>query len=175
MNFKRLGTIGAVAIAGSLLLASCAANEAPSGGETEGGSDLSGTLVGAGASSQGSAQEAWIAGFQEANPDVTINYDPAGSGAGRETFLAGGSQFAGSDRAFNDEELAAGGFAACAPDSGLVELPLYISPIAVIFNLEGVDSLNLDAATIAGIFAGSITSWDDPAIAEQNPEATLPA
>jgi phosphate transport system substrate-binding protein len=175
VNFKRLGTIGAVAIAGSLLLASCAANEEPTGDETEAASELSGTLVGAGASSQGSAQEAWIAGFQEANPDVTINYDPAGSGAGRETFLAGGSQFAGSDRAFNDEELAAGGFAACAADSGLVELPLYISPIAVIFNLEGVDSLDLDAATIAGIFAGTITSWDDPAIADQNPDATLPA
>ena len=62
--------------------------------------DLSGTLVGGGASSQDAAQEAWVAGFQTANPDVTIDYDPAGSGAGREMFIAGGERFAGSDRAF---------------------------------------------------------------------------
>lgn len=174
MKLKRFGMIGAVAVAGTMLLASCAANEG-GGGSTEEPSGLSGTLTGAGASSQGSAQEAWIAGFQGANPDVTINYDPSGSGAGRETFIAGGSDFAGSDRAFNDEEIAAGEWGACAPDSGIVELPLYISPIAVIFNLEGVDTLDLDAATIAGIFAGKITSWDAPEIAEQNPDVTLPA
>ena len=171
MNIKRSGGIAAIALVGALALASCAANE---GGETEAPSDLSGTLVGAGSSAVGAAQETWIAEFQTANPDVTITYDPAGSGAGRETFLAGGSDFAGTDRAFNDEEVAAGGFASCAEDSGIVQLPLYISPIAVIFNLEGVDSLDLDADTIAGIFAGTITNWSDAAIADQNEGVELP-
>jgi phosphate transport system substrate-binding protein len=120
------------------------------------------------------AQQAWIAEFQNANPDVTIDYDPSGSGAGRDTFLEGASGYAGSDRAFNDEEIAAGGFAGCAPDSTIIQLPLYISPIAVIFNLEGVDSLNLDPATIAGIFAGEITNWNDPAIAATNEGVELP-
>ncbi|HET6672337.1 MAG TPA: phosphate ABC transporter substrate-binding protein PstS, partial [Agromyces sp.] len=137
-------------------------------------SALSGNLVGAGASSQDAAQQAWIAGFQTANPDVTIDYDPSGSGAGRETFLEGASDFAGSDRAFNDEEIAAGGFAMCAPDTSIVELPLYVSPIAVIFNLDGIDSLDLDPATLAGIFAGTITNWNDPAIAATNEGVTLP-
>jgi phosphate transport system substrate-binding protein len=172
VNFKRLGTIGAIAIAGSIVLSSCAANE---GGTDVPAESLSGSLVGAGSSAVGAAQETWIAEFQTANPDVTITYDPSGSGAGRETFLGGGSDFAGTDRAFNDEEVAAGGFASCAPDSGIVQLPLYVSPIAVIFNLEGVDTLNMDSATIAGIFAGTITSWDDPAIVEQNEGVELPA
>ncbi|WP_309710294.1 phosphate ABC transporter substrate-binding protein PstS [Pseudolysinimonas sp.] len=172
MNITRSGGIAAIALVGAIALASCAANE---GGETEAPSDLSGTLVGAGSSAVGAAQETWIAEFQTANPDVTITYDPAGSGAGRETFLAGGSDFAGTDRAFKDEEIAAGGFASCAADSGIVQLPLYISPIAVIFNLEGVDTLNLDADTIAGIFAGTITSWDAPEIADQNADVELPA
>lgn len=171
----RLGGFAALALAGTMLLASCAANEGGTDEPTEGGSDLAGTLTGAGSSAVGAAQEVWIAEFQGANSGVTINYDPSGSGAGRETFLAGGSDFAGTDRAFNDEEIAAGGFASCAPDSGIVQLPLYISPIAVIFNLEGVDSLNLDANTIAGIFAGTITSWDAPEIAEQNADVELPA
>lgn len=173
MNFKRVGTISAIAVAGTILLSSCAANET---GTTEPtASALSGTLVGAGSSAVGAAQETWIAEFQTANEGVTITYDPSGSGAGRETFLGGGSDFAGTDRAFKDEEIAAGGFAACAPDSGIVQLPLYISPIAIIFNLEGIDSLDLDAPTIASIFAGAITSWDAPEIASQNEGVALPA
>jgi phosphate transport system substrate-binding protein len=177
---KRFAGFAGLALVGALALSSCAANEgtapAASGGtgSEAPASELSGDLVGAGASSQGSAQEAWYAAFQTANPDVTVTYDPSGSGAGREAFTEGGVDFAGSDRAFNDEEIAEGGWAACAPDTGIVELPLYVSPIAVIFNLEGVDSLNLDAATVANIFNGTITNWNDPAIAALNEGATLP-
>ncbi|CAN5147449.1 phosphate ABC transporter substrate-binding protein PstS [soil metagenome] len=174
MSFKRLGTIGAIAIAGTILLSSCAANEGTPAETDAPVSDLSGTIDGAGASSQGSAQEAWIASFQTANPDVTINYDPSGSGAGREAFIAGGVSFAGTDSALKQEEID-GGFAACVPDTGYIQVPAYISPIAVIFNVDGVDELNLDAATIAGIFKGTITSWDDPAIAALNEGAKLPA
>jgi phosphate transport system substrate-binding protein len=173
VNLTRFGVPAVIAMTAAIALSSCASNE---GGATaeESTSTLAGNLVGAGASSQDAAQQAWIAGFQTANPDVTIDYDPSGSGAGRETFLEGASDFAGSDRAFNDEEIAAGGFAKCAPDTDIVELPMYISPIAVIFNVEGVDTLNLDAATIAGIFAGDIAKWNDPAIVALNPDATLP-
>jgi len=172
VNFKRVGTISAIAVAGTILLSSCAANET---GTTEPtAAALSGTLVGAGSSAVGAAQTTWIAEFQTANPDVTITYDPSGSGAGRETFLAGGSDYAGTDRAFNDEEIAAGGFGSCAPDSGIVQLPLYISPIAIIFSLEGVDSLNMSADLIAGIFAEQITNWNDPAIAALNEGVALP-
>jgi len=174
VNLKRFGVPAVIAVTAAIALSSCASNEAGASAPSESASSLSGNLVGAGASSQDAAQQAWIAAFQTANPDVTIDYDPSGSGAGRETFLEGASDFAGSDRAFNDEEIAAGGFAKCAPDTDIVELPVYISPIAVIFNVEGVDSLDLDAATVAGIFAGTITKWNDPAIASQNPDATLP-
>jgi phosphate transport system substrate-binding protein len=174
VNLKRFGVPAVIAVTAAIALSSCASNEGGAAAPSESASSLSGNLVGAGASSQDAAQQAWIAGFQTANPDVTIDYDPSGSGAGRETFLEGASDFAGSDRAFKAEEVAAGGFKKCAADSGIVELPLYISPIAVIFNLDGVDSLDLDAATVAGIFAGTITNWNDPAIAATNPKADLP-
>ncbi|MEO8261674.1 MAG: phosphate ABC transporter substrate-binding protein PstS [Pseudolysinimonas sp.] len=173
MKITRFGAIGAIALAGAFALSSCAANEGGTGGE-ESPSTLSGTLVGAGSSAQGSAQEAWIAAFQTANPDVDITYDPTGSGAGRETFIAGGSDWAGSDSALNDDELA-GTFGSCAPDATAYDLPTYISPIVVIYNVEGVDELNLDAPTLAHIFKGDITSWDDPAIAALNEGVTLPA
>ena len=168
----RLGGIAALAIVGSIVLSSCAANEDAPAEDTT--STLAGTIDGSGASSQGSAQEAWITAFQLANPDVTITYDPAGSGAGREAFIAGGVSFAGTDSSLKDEEIA-GGFAGCVADSGYIEVPVYISPIAVIFNVEGVDELNLDAATLAGIFKGTITTWNDAAIVALNPDAKLPS
>jgi phosphate transport system substrate-binding protein len=171
VKITRLGAIGAIALAGAFALASCAANEGGTGDQPA--SDLKGTLNGAGSSAQGAAQEAWIAAFQTANPDVTINYDPSGSGAGRETFIAGGSDWAGSDSALKDEELAST-FASCAPDSKAIDIPTYISPIAVVYKVDGVDNLQLDAATIAHIFKGDITNWNDPAIAALNDGVTLP-
>src|SRR5690606_3123968 len=169
----RLAGWGALALAGALALSSCAANEQPSGDGGTTGSTLSGTFNGAGASSQGSAQDAWVAAFQTANPEVTVNYDPRGSGAGRETFIGGGSDWAGSDSALSDEELA-GSFGSCAADSKALDIPTYISPIAVIFNVEGVKELNLDAATLAKIFKGDITKWNDPAIAALNEGTSFP-
>lgn len=176
MKISRIAQVGAVAAVAALALAGCAANETPSSDPTGDApvSDLSGELSGGGASSQEVAVQAWTAGFQTTNPDVTINYDPAGSGAGRESFQAGAFPFAGSDRAFKVEELEAGPFDGCVEGSSIIELPTYISPIAVIFNLDGVDSLNLDAATIAGLFSGAITNWNDPAIAALNEGVELP-
>ena len=173
MKITRIARISAVGAVAALALAGCAANEAPaSDSDAAVASNLEGTLKATGASSQGAAQEAWVAAFQTANTGVTINYEPTGSGTGRENFIAGASDFIGSDRAFKLDEFA-DGFKTCSSE-GIVEVPLYISPVAVAFNLEGVDELNLDAKTIAGIFAGSITNWNDEAIAAQNEGVELP-
>lgn len=168
----RLSGIAAIAVASSILLASCAANEPAPGGESP--SSLSGTLVGGGASSQDAAQQAWVAAFQTANTGVTVEYAPTGSGAGRDNFIAGANNFTGSDRAFKDDELAKDNFAPCVAGTPIVEIPNYISPIAIIFKLDGITSLKLDAATIAGIFKGDIKKWNDSKIASQNAGTTLP-
>lgn len=116
--------------------------------------------------------QSWVAGFGAANPDVTVAYDPVGSGGGRTQFVEGGVAFAGSDAPLDEAELAAAQ-ERCAPGQ-VAELPLYISPIAVVFNLEGIDTLNLGPATVAGIFDRQITRWDDPAIVAENPDVALP-
>jgi phosphate transport system substrate-binding protein len=164
--------VGALALS----LAACGSDPGaaePAGEGSESAMDLSGELNGGGSSAQESAMEAWRAGFQSLNPDVTVNYDPVGSGGGREQFIAGGTAFAGSDAYLDDEELAAAE-AQCG-EGGVIEYPAYISPVAVAFNLEGVDTLNMTPETIAGIFAGEITAWDDEAIAADNPDAELPS
>ena len=107
-----------------------------------------------------------------ANPDVTVNYDPAGSSSGREQFLSGGLAFAGSDAALDDDELKAGKDR--CPGGDAIDLPLYVSPVAVIYNLEGVEELTLSPEVIADIFNQKISKWNDPAITALN-EGVEPA
>ena len=177
MKLHRTSRLAAVLAAGSLALAACGGSAeetaTPGSPAASKGPALTGTLAGAGASSQTSAVEAWTAGFQTENEGVTINYDPVGSGGGRDAFTAGGVDFAGSDRDMKPEELTAAA-KRCAPGASVVNLPLYISPIAIAFNLEGVEALNLKPATIAQIFNQKIKKWNDPAIKADNPDATLP-
>ena len=164
----------------ALVLAACggddadtgAGSTADSGSEASGGGDLNGNLNGAGASSQAAAMSAWQAGIQAVNPDLTVNYDPVGSGGGREQFTAGGTDFAGSDAALDEEERAT---ATERCGTGYIQIPGYVSPVAVAFNVPGIESLNMDADLIANIFNQQVTTWDDPAIAELNPEVDLPS
>src|SRR5690349_2347491 len=122
------------------------------------GGDLSGQIAGAGSTAQEAAQEAWIAEFENANSGATVSYDAVGSGGGREQFIAGGVAYAGSDAALEEEE---GELEKAAKRCGagkLVEVPAYVSPIAIIYNLEGVESLQLDPQTLAKIFNQEITT-----------------
>jgi len=185
---KRLsfrGRTGAVALAGvlALSLAACSSNSdnptpsgegtTPGGEATEAPAELSGTLAGAGASSQEAAEAGWIAGFAELQPGVSVTYDAVGSGGGREQFIAGSVQFAGSDAALKEDEITAAG-ERCGGEA--LELPLYISPIAVIYNLPDVSAehIQMSAETIAKVFNGDITKWNDPAIAAENEGVDLP-
>ncbi len=135
---------------------------------------LSGNLAGAGASSQEKAMGGWIAGFGDSNPDVLVSYDPVGSGGGRKQFLDGATLFAGSDAALKPEEVTSA-TARCF-DGEPLQLPLYISPIAIVYNIPSLEAehLQLSAETTAKIFNREITAWNDPAIAAENPGVTLP-
>jgi phosphate transport system substrate-binding protein len=169
----------ALAACGALALgaAACGGDDDDNGGGSGGGggsssSSLSGEIAGAGSSAQEAAQEAFIANFQKANSDVTISYDPVGSGGGREQFIAGGVAFAGSDSPLAEDEYADAKKRCSGGD--VVQVPDYISPIAVVYNLNGVDNLQLSADTIAGIFAQKIKNWNDPKIKADNPGVDLP-
>jgi phosphate transport system substrate-binding protein len=181
VNIKRIGTVAAIAIAGAVVLSSCAANEdagnggssSPSAASGVDYSKLSGTLTGSGSSAQQTAEATWAAGFQEQASGVTVNYSPDGSGAGRENFISGAADFAGSDAALKDEELS-GEFKACKAGTKGIDIPVYISPIAIAYKVDGVSDLTLDAKSIAGIFSGKITKWNDSEIASLNDGAKLP-
>lgn len=167
MKASLYGRTAAVMAVGALALTACGGG---GGGSSEG--EVSGTLTGAGASSQEAAMTSWSDGVTGEYSDLSVRYSPDGSGAGREAFLAGGADFAGSDAVMDDEEYESSQ-EVCGPD-GAFHVPVYISPIAIAFNLEGVDSLNMDAETLAQVFSGEITTWDDSQIADQNEGVDLP-
>lgn len=173
MVVSRLGRWIAFAATGALLLTGCGSDN-PTGisMDAAGTSDVSGTLSGVGASSQQAVITSWQTGFQLMAPKANMQYSPDGSGAGRKALIAGAADYAGSDAHLKTEEFE-DTKAVCGPD-GAINIPVYVSPIAVAFNVPGIESLNLDAATIAKIFKGEISSWNDPVIAAQNESVQLP-
>lgn len=175
MSMKKLATPLALFTASALALTGCASNNPTSGAPAASGAAgaLSGSISGAGASSQEQAMTAWSTGFKAVQSGVTVQYNSVGSGSGRKNFLAGQVAFAGSDAALKTDEYEASK-ALCGPQ-GAFSIPAYVSPIAIAYNLKDVKGLKLDADTAAKIFKGTITSWNDPAIAALNAGVTLPA
>lgn len=155
-------------------VAACGSSSNESTGGS-GGGEVSGEIAGAGSTAQQAAQEAWLAEFENENSGATVSYDAVGSGGGREQFIAGGVAYAGSDAAFSTEEGELEKAEKRCEPGKLIEVPDYISPIAIIYNLPGVEELKLDPETLAKIFAQEITTWNDPAIAKDNPGVELPS
>src|SRR5262245_29697991 len=172
MDTRRSAAVIVALLALSVVAASCS-NDTSTSSSGASAAALSGELNGSGSSAQQAAMQAWIANFTSDQPDLTINYDPSGSGAGREQFTGGAVDFAGSDSYFADQELKAA-IDRCGGEDNLIELPVYISPIAVVFNLQGIDSLKMTPDVIAKIFNGDITKWNDSALTQLNPDAQLP-
>jgi phosphate transport system substrate-binding protein len=167
--------LGLAACGGGSSSSSSSSNES-SESESEGGgapsTEASGEIAGAGSTAQEAAQKAWIAEFENANGGATISYDGVGSGGGREKFISGGVAYAGSDTPLSESEGELGkAIKRCEPGQ-LVEVPDYISPIAIIYNLPGVEELKLE--TLAKIFNQEIENWNDPEIAKENPGVELP-
>ncbi|OAN42216.1 phosphate ABC transporter substrate-binding protein PstS [Mycolicibacterium iranicum] len=177
---KSFGTTVSVAAIAALTLAGCGSdNNAPSGSSESGNASASAADCGGknAVTAEGStAQQNAIALFNQVWSQKcqgkNLSYNPTGSGAGREQFVAGNVDFAGSDSAIKDEQ-AAQAAERCGGNPAW-NLPLVFGPIAMAYNVEGVEGLVLNGDTLAKIFQGQITKWNDPAIAALNEGKTLP-
>lgn len=184
-------TVGAVAITGALVLSACGSDDnsddsksSPSSsssasGSSGGGSNAagitcaSGKLLASGSTAQQNAIEAWVKDYQQSCSGATINYKASSSGEGIIDFNQGTDAFAGSDSPLKPAEVEASK-KACTGGQG-INIPMVGGPIAIGYNLPGVDNLVLNASTLAKIFNGKITTWNDPAIAALNSGAHLPS
>lgn len=169
-------------MAGTLALAACGSDNtgtsaAPSasGGSTAANAAdcASGTFTAAGSSAQKPAFNAWIQGYQTQCANASVNYDGQGSGNGRTQFEQKQVPLAGSDSYLPAKETAAAD-ARCTGGKA-IDLPMVLTPVALVYNIKGVSSLTLTPSIIAKIFSGKITTWNDPEIAAANKGVTLPA
>ncbi|MDY3128036.1 MAG: phosphate ABC transporter substrate-binding protein PstS [Corynebacterium sp.] len=189
-NFKRSAAVIGVVAASSAALVACSnsSDQASNGSDSSakgssessvelpGGYTLSGAtggLVAEGASSQQNAMDYFGAKFQEVtNGDSYLEYNPTGSGSGRTNFVAGQVVFAGSDSPLAEDQVEPAK-KRCGGNEAW-HLPFVIGPVAIAYNLEGVEKLNLTTQTVADIFSGKITTWNDPKIAAENAGVELP-
>ncbi|GAA2504113.1 phosphate ABC transporter substrate-binding protein PstS [Winogradskya humida] len=176
MKLQRYYVAG-IAMTAAFALTACGSDNAeePTAGAASAaaGNCAAGQLTAQGSSAQKNAMDEWIKTYQGQCADAKIGYEGTGSGAGIQAFIAGTADFAGSDSALKPEEQPQAD--AKCPGGQALNLPMVTGPIAVVYNVEGVKDLNLSSATIAKIFAGTIKTWNDPAIAAENSGATLPS
>lgn len=130
-------------------------------------------LTDAGSTAQENAMEQFVYAYIHACPGHTLDYNADGSGAGVKHFINNETDLAGSDVPL-DPASGQKDRAAERCGSPAWDLPTVFGPIAVTYNLNAVGTLNLDGPTVAKIFNGGITTWDDPAIKSLNAGAALP-
>ncbi|WP_077087661.1 phosphate ABC transporter substrate-binding protein PstS [Mycobacterium rhizamassiliense] len=129
-------------------------------------------LTAEGSSAQQNAMAVFTQMWSQYCPGKGLSYNPTGSGAGREQFIAGHADFAGSDSPLTADQIGpaarrCGGYPAW-------DLPLVFGPIALVYNVPGLPTLTLNGDALAKIFTGRITSWNDPILAALNPGQTMP-
>jgi phosphate transport system substrate-binding protein len=188
VKVQRYAAIAGAGLIAAATLSACGSNgngstststTTPAGGSPGGTaaaiSCASGTLTAAGSSAQANAISKWTKNYQAACSGATINYNPNGSGAGLTAFEQKQVDFAGSDFPMTSTDVPLAD-ARCGSGNNAINIPLVPGLIAVMYNVPGVtSSLNLSAATLAKIFNGKVTTWNDPAITGENPGVTLPS
>ena len=192
MTLTTTRRVGALAFAATLLVAACggsgattapasqapasqtASSGAPAGSPAAGTLPQPGsakvTLQGAGATFPAPLYQSWFEAYTGANANVQFDYQANGSGAGIKAITEGTVDFGASDAPMKDADIAA-----LQSGVAILHVPTALGAVVVIYNLPGVTALNLDSDTVAGIFLGTITTWNDPKIAALNAGATLPS
>jgi phosphate transport system substrate-binding protein len=129
-----------------------------------------GSISGAGATFPEPLYNEYIKDYQSENPGEKVSYQAIGSGGGIRQIQAGAVDFGGSDAAMTDAQMETGK----AKERGILLIPTAGGAVVPVINLEGVSKLRLSRASLAGVFSGKITNWNDPKIAADNPGVTLP-
>ena len=187
MKHNRIGAAVSILAAGALLLSACGSDEnKTSTGATTAGTGTAGdsasavncsgkkALKASGSSAQANAITRFVTAYESACPGFTLNYTSSGSGAGVSEFIGGQTDFGGTDSPLNAEKGEVDKAKARCGGADAWNLPTVFGPIAVTYNLPGVDGVALDGPTLAKIFNGAVTTWNAPEITALNSGKTLP-
>ena len=164
LSVRPLGRALLVGVAAAVFAAACGGT-----GTTSASTVGSGALIGAGATFPAPFYTKAFYTYSQTYPQVTVNYQPVGSGAGIQQFIKGTVDFGASDVPMGSADITSAG----GPDT-LTQIPTTLGVISIAYNLSGVTKLQLDGPTLANIYLGHIKKWNDPAIAALNSGVTLP-
>src|ERR1700752_1556995 len=109
----------------------------------------------------------WFDEYTKVDPSVRFNYQSIGSGGGQKQILAQTVDFGASDGPMTEANMAK------APGK-ILHIPTVAGAVGISYNIPGNPSMKLDGPTLAGIYLGTITKWNDPAIVSQNAGVQLP-
>ena len=160
----RSALLAVVAVA--MIAVACGSTSSTSGGPDVG----KGALTGAGSTFDQPLFSKAFYDYSAKYPQVTVNYQANGSGAGIKLFQAKTVDFGATDVPMGSADITTAG-----GDSAVTQIPIALGAVAIAYNLRGVSSLNLDGPTLAGIYLGTIKRWNDPAIAALNSGVNLPS
>jgi phosphate transport system substrate-binding protein len=173
----KLALPAAVVMAATLALGACGSDNngtTPQASSSASANCTTGTLTGSGSTFQKNIELQWIKDFTAACSGATVDYKGTGSGAGIAQFGEGTVDFAGSDSLMKADEQAKAD-ARCGAGDKAVHLPVTAGAIVLTYNLKNVATLQLSPATIAGIFQGSVKTWNAAEIVADNPGVPLPS
>ena len=143
-------------------LAACNSNKSSSESTSSGAA-----IIGAGSTFIYPIMTRWISSYQSSHPGVEINYQSIGSGGGIQQLKKGLVDFGASDAALSDDQL--------KEMPPVIQIPESAGPVCITYNLpELTKPLQLSAATLSGIYLGTIKTWQDPAVKKDNPGVNLP-
>ena len=188
MKPNRFGALLSLLAAGAFVLSPWTSDENTSGtGATTGGGGTAGdiasgvdctgkkALKSSGSSAQANAMTRFVTAYETACSGYTLNYTSSGSGAGVSEFLGGQTDFGGSDSPLSADKGEVEKAKARCGGSDAWNLPTVFGPIAVTYNVQGVDGLVLDGPTLGKIFSGAVKDWGAPEIAALNQGKSIPA
>ncbi|MGV0626482.1 phosphate ABC transporter substrate-binding protein PstS [Mycolicibacter minnesotensis] len=181
MKRTRAGLALVTATMAGLALSGCGTDDnsasQAAAGVTSGASDAAcggkSSLTAEGSTAQQNAIAVFNQVWGKACAGKNLSYNPTGSGAGRQQFIAGHVDFAGSDSPLSEAQVQEA--ADRCGQNPAWHLPLVFGPVSIAYHLDGVENLVVDGDVLARIFSGAITSWDDPALVALNPGSELPA
>ncbi|MEP6751705.1 MAG: phosphate ABC transporter substrate-binding protein PstS [Candidatus Dormiibacterota bacterium] len=164
LSGRPLGRVLLAGLAAAVFVAACgdsgAANSAVG----------SGSLTGAGATFPGLFYSKAFFSYSQLYPQVKVNYQSVGSGAGIQQFIKGTVDFGASDVPMGSADITSAGGA-----DAVTQIPATLGVISIAYNLTGVAKLQLDGPTVASIYLGTVKKWNDPAITALNEGVTLPS
>jgi len=170
LGFKTVWRLMLVGATAAIIGTACGDTGGGTATSSSSGADVgTGSLTGAGSTFDNPLFSKAFYDYSQKYSQVSVNYQPVGSGAGIQQFIKQTVDFGATDVPMAPADIASAG-----GQDKLVQVPVTLGAVSIAYNLSGVSKLQLDGPALANIYLGHIKKWNDPALTALNPGVNLP-